>query len=156
MVGELKPYRSAEVYAGETGFVDRVLVDAGAEVRQGEVLAVLFIDLDREVEIRAPFAGVVQRVLVHTGVRVGPGMRQHEMPLFEVAETARLRLVATVPSALEPGTRIRFAGGEGTLERVVERAGTRLAEIAVDNAAGRFKPGSRVEIYWPAIRGQAT
>ncbi|ADQ16825.1 efflux transporter, RND family, MFP subunit [Leadbetterella byssophila DSM 17132] len=39
--GELQPFYSVDLYAKVTGFVQRILVDVGSEVKQGQLLALL-------------------------------------------------------------------------------------------------------------------
>ncbi len=152
--GELRAYRSVEVYAKETGFVSRVLVGRGDTVKEGELLAEVHVDVGEPLqEIRAPFTGVVAECWVMTGARVGPGARRHETALFEVAEVARLRIVAPVPHELPAGTRIEFsvdgARRFGTLERTARRAGVLTAEVAVSNEDRALRPGTVVEVFWP-------
>lgn len=152
--GELRAYRSVEVYAKETGFVSRVLVGRGDAVKEGELLAEVHIDVGEPLqEIRAPFTGIIAECWVTTGARVGPGARRHETALFEVAEVARLRVVAPVPHQVAAGTRIEFSIGgtrrSGTLERTATRAGVLTAEVLVSNDDGALRPGAAVEVFWP-------
>lgn len=152
--GELRAYRSEQVYSGETGFVERVRVDAGDRVAEGDVLADVFRDIGEDpYRVRAPFSGVIVACYAGTGARVGPGARRHASPMFEIAEIRRLIAVAVVPNDLPAGTAVAIGTGQrktaGVLERTVTRAGLRYAEIAVDNAKGEMKPGGPVEVFWP-------
>lgn len=152
--GELRPYRSEQVYSDETGFVERIRVNSGDKVSEGDVLAEVFRDVgEKPYEVRAPFAGVVTAIHVVTGARVGPGMRRHAASMFDVAELHRLRIVAAVPHDVPSGRKIDFRSGKregaGVLERVSARAGLRIAEIVVDNGSGVLKAGDFVELLWP-------
>ena len=152
--GELRPYRSEQIYSSETGFVERVRADKGDHVAADQVLADIFRDIgEKPHEVRAPFAGIIAERFVMTGARVGPGMKRHATPLFEVIETERLRIVAVAPYQVAAGRTIAFRSGErsgtGILERVVMRAGLQIAEVAVENRDGLFASGGSVELFWP-------
>jgi multidrug efflux pump subunit AcrA (membrane-fusion protein) len=152
VTGELRPYRTAAVYAEKTGFVSRLLAARGDVVKEGQVLAEVAGDIgEPPMEIRAPFAGVVAECYAQTGVRVGPGARRHETQVFDIAEVARLKLVAAVPHALPAGARVEFMvkgrRHAGTLERVVPRVGVLIAEILVANDG--LEPGMEVQVDWP-------
>lgn len=152
--GELRAYRVEQVDSAETGFVEKVRAAKGDRVGKGQLLAEIFRDVgEAPYEVRAPFAGRVAECFVVTGARVGPGMKRHATPLFELVETDRLRIIAVVPYELPAGRPIAFRSGEragtGTLERVVVRAGLRFAEVAVDNREGEMAPGDAVELLWP-------
>ncbi|HWR54297.1 MAG TPA: hypothetical protein VN428_24535 [Bryobacteraceae bacterium] len=152
--GELRPYRTEQVYSSETGFVERVRAGKGDRVAGGQLLADIFRDIgEKPHEVRAPFAGVVAECFIVTGARVGPGMKRHATPLFEIIETERLRIVAVAPYELPAGRSIAFRSGQrkgtGILERTVMRAGLRFAEVSVENQAGLLAPGDPVELLWP-------
>ncbi len=152
--GELRPYRTEQVYSSETGFVERVRAHRGDRVAADQVLADIFRDIgEKPHEVRAPFAGIVAECFVVTGARVGPGMKRHATPLFEIIDTERLRIVAVAPYELPAGRSIAFRCGErrgsGVLERVLVRAGLRIAEVAVENREGLLAAGDSVELLWP-------
>src|SRR5262245_37023677 len=39
--GELRPYQEVELHARATGYLDKILVDAGDEVKEGQLIAAL-------------------------------------------------------------------------------------------------------------------
>lgn len=110
-----------------------------------------------ECTVRAPFAGVVARRLVDPGA---PVTSAPVSDLIEVQETSRLWLECSVPQdllgAVAPGGQLRW-NLEGRSERQTARIETVFPALdpatrslrlraAVDNAAGRLRPGSLVAI----------
>jgi hypothetical protein len=87
--GELMPFQQAALRSVSEGVVEKVLVDRGSRVAEGDLLAVL----SNAAEIRAPFAGVITARYAHPGELVGP----HEGALLDLAQVSRLCLVLSIP-----------------------------------------------------------
>lgn len=154
---------AARVRSAETGLIQSKAErdKAGADVAAAKArIAVARADQARAealvgfAKILAPFDGVVTFRHIHTGHLTIPGGMND--PLFDVARTDRLRVVAGVPEAdapfIEPGdpAEIRFQALDGrTLAGRVSRTswsldqGTRTlrAEIDIENADGSIRPG---------------
>lgn len=56
-------------------------------------------ELEKYLQIRAPFAGVISARNVNAGAYVGPAGKGSELPLFTLQEQKKLRLVLSVPEA---------------------------------------------------------
>jgi len=57
------------------------------------------IEMQSYLQIRAPFSGVISAKNVNTGAYVGPSGKGSELPLFNLQEQKKLRLVLSVPEA---------------------------------------------------------
>jgi membrane fusion protein (multidrug efflux system) len=124
-------------------------------------------ELERELTIRAPFAGTITQRGADQGALVGAG---GETALVSIAELSRLRLTVAVPEhyarAATLGARIPFRlerDERGTTrEAVVSRTSGLLdsatrtldVELDVDNASGSILAGSFAEIMWPLDSGE--
>jgi RND family efflux transporter MFP subunit len=129
-------------------------------------------EIERYLQVRAPFEGVVTERNVHKGSLVGPAQGSSgAAPIVRVENTARLRLVVPVPEKyaadIEPGSRVEFSvpayPGEtfsGTIARVSHavdvKTRTMPVELDVDNAAGRLSSGMFPEVLWPVRRKEPT
>jgi membrane fusion protein, multidrug efflux system len=104
-----------------------------------------------DTDIRAPFAGSVQKRMVSLGEHVGEGM-----PLYELIATDPIKLRAPIPERFVPmakvGLRIDLTVDarpqetfHGTISRIApaldENSRTLLIEAEVPNADGMLKPG---------------
>jgi membrane fusion protein, multidrug efflux system len=104
-----------------------------------------------DTDIRAPFAGSVQKRMVSLGEHVGEGM-----PLYELIATDPIKLRAPIPERFVPmakvGLRIDLTVDarpdkifHGTVSRIApaldENSRTLLIEAEVPNADGMLKPG---------------
>jgi RND family efflux transporter MFP subunit len=104
-----------------------------------------------DTNIRAPFAGSVQKRMVSLGEHVGEGM-----PLYELIATDPIKLRAPIPERFVPmakvGLRIDLTVDarpdqtfHGTVSRIApaldENSRTLLIEAEVPNADGMLKPG---------------
>jgi membrane fusion protein, multidrug efflux system len=124
-------------------------------------------DLERYLQIKAPFAGVIVERNVHPGALVGPGA--NATPLLRLHQVSRLRLIVAVPEALV-GAMVKGASvpfkvpaypGE-TFTAPVARISHELdaktrsmsVELDVSNAGLRLSPGMYPEVQWPVRRPQ--
>ncbi|HWE53452.1 MAG TPA: efflux RND transporter periplasmic adaptor subunit [Bryobacteraceae bacterium] len=157
LTGELRPYLQVALRSPAAGVVEKVLVDTGSRVGEGDLLAVL----SGSVEIRAPFAGIIAERYAHPGAIAGPSAD----PLFELQQNSRLRLVVpvgeedagSVPRGMVnfkvpafPGTVFRgsVARNPGSLD---PRTHTLPVEVDVQNRPGRLLPGMRATVTWPVL-----
>lgn len=246
--GEFSPYLSVAIHAKVTAFVDKVEVDRGSIVREGQLLAVLVApeltsqraeaeakvqaaesqraeaeaklvaaqstyerlktasetegaiagnelmlaekavdaarslvqaqqssikaaqqavasvkELERYLQVTAPFSGIITERGVHPGALVGPGAGS-SIPLFRLEQNTHLRLIVAVPEA-EVGGIVRRAHvsfrvpaypGEtfsGTIARIPDsmdsKTRTMPVELDVANPQARLAPGMYSEVLWP-------
>ncbi|HYA16274.1 MAG TPA: efflux RND transporter periplasmic adaptor subunit, partial [Bryobacteraceae bacterium] len=152
--GELLAFQQAALRATAEGIVEKVLVDRGSRVAEGELLATV----SGVGEIRAPFAGVITARYVHPGELAGP----HDGVLFDLAQSSRLRLVVSVPEedagSIPRGDvtfRVPAYPGSAFHGTVTRSAGaldpkTHVLPVEVDvrNPAGRLMPGMRATASW--------
>ena len=122
-------------------------------------------EIERYLEVTAPFDGVITERRAHPGTLVGPaGGSGAALPLFQLEQVARLRLVVAVPetelAAVVKGARVPFtvpAYPQETFSGVVTRLARSLdvktrsmpVELDVDNPSGRLAPGMFPELAWP-------
>ncbi|MBI3278935.1 MAG: efflux RND transporter periplasmic adaptor subunit [Acidobacteria bacterium] len=252
LTGEFLPYQSVDLHARVTGFVEKVLVDRGSVVQQGDLLVVLSAPemeaqiaeaqakvraaesqvseaqarllaaqstyeglktasatagaiagneltvaemtveaargavssaqaargaaqahvtalekLQAYLNIRAPFAGVINERYVHPGALAGPA----NGPLLKLEQVSRLRLVVAVPEAhagaIARGARVpfsvaahptrTFAGAIARRSRSVDaRTRTMAVELDVSNGSGALAPGMYAQVKWPVRTGRPT
>ncbi len=155
--GELLPFQQASLRTPKEGTVEKVLVDRGARVAEGDLLAVI----SNAIEIHAPFAGIITARYVHPGVLAGP----HDGILFDLAQTSRLRLVVAVPEesagSIPKGDitfRVPAYPGNAFHGTVTRSAGaldpkthTLPVELDVRNPTGRLMPGMRATANWHVL-----
>ena len=123
-------------------------------------------EIEKYLQVTAPFDGVITERYAHVGTLAGSG-GEGDMALFRIDQIHRLRLVAPVPEAytesIERGRKIVFTvpayPGEsftGTVARpahaVDPETRTMPVELDVSNASGRLKPGMYAEVSWPIRR----
>lgn len=129
-----------------------------------------FEEIERYLDVQAPFSGVITERRAHVGALVGPegGVDQS---LFTLEQVSSLRLEAAVPEAyrqsIERGRRVEFAVAAYPSEAfagVVARpafavdSGTRTMPVELDvvNPGARLTPGMYAEVSWPVQRSQET
>jgi membrane fusion protein (multidrug efflux system) len=126
-------------------------------------------EMERYLEVKAPFEGVVTERFVHPGALVGPtGGDTPSGALVKLEQLSKLRLVVAVPetayAGIPTGERVVFrapAYPEQTFTGVVSRVAgaldprsrTMSVELDVANPRGALAPGMYPEVSWPA-RGQ--
>jgi membrane fusion protein, multidrug efflux system len=122
--------------------------------------------------IVAPFDGVVTTRNLHTGALVGPASGPGgAMPIVQIVDTDRLRLVVPVPEAqagaMKEGQEVSFtvlAYPGQTFHAPIARIShdvdvntrTMPVELEVHNRDGRLSPGSFTTVTWPVQRGYPT
>jgi membrane fusion protein, multidrug efflux system len=122
-------------------------------------------------QIRAPFAGIITARNVNPGAYVGPSGKGSELPLFNLQEQKRLRLVLSVPEAYtsylnhknEVGFAVRSLPGQtfsavikrlsGTID---ERLRSQRVEMDVFNENKKLLPGMVAEVNLPLPSGDST
>jgi membrane fusion protein, multidrug efflux system len=125
-------------------------------------------ELERYLDVRAPFSGMITERYAHPGALTGPASGAGTQPLLRLEEIARLRLVVAVPEseiggiprrARVPFTVPAFPGA--TFHGTVARIGRSLAtatrtmpvELDVTNTNSRLSPGMYPEVQWPVKMG---
>ena len=123
-------------------------------------------DLEKYLQIAAPFEGVVTDRLVHPGALVGPGA---DLVLLVIQQTSRLRVVVPVPeedvSGMARGASVPFhvpAWPERTFTGTIARSARALdpksrtmpVELDVANRDGALAPGMYPAIQWPVRRSR--
>ena len=122
-------------------------------------------EMQRFLNVEAPFDGIVTERLVHPGALAGPSTG----PLLHLEQNARLRLVVSVPEAdaggIPRGAALKFrvpAFPGQTFSATVSRiprsidAQTRTmpVEADVNNASGVLAPGMYADVDWSVRRGK--
>lgn len=129
-------------------------------------------EIERYLQVLAPFDGVVTERNVHPGALVGPaGGPGASVPMVSVETVAQLRLVVPLPenyvAGIPKGTRVNFTvpafPGQtftGTIARIShnvdEKTRTMPVELDVMNPTGRLAPGTFTDVVWPVERPQPT
>lgn len=122
--------------------------------------------------IEAPFNGVVTTRNLHPGALVGPASGPGgAMPIVQIVDTDRLRLVVPVPEAqvgaMKEGQEVSFtvpAFPGQTFHAPIARIShnvdvntrTMPVELDVQNRDGRLSPGSFATVMWPVQRAYPT
>ena len=128
--------------------------------------------MESYLNITAPFGGVVTRRNLHPGALVGPASGQSgSVPIIQVVDTDRLRLVVPVPEAevgamqlgqSVPFTVPAFLGKTFTapIARISHdvnlQTRTMHVELDVQNQDGKLAPGSFATVTWPVERSYDT
>jgi RND family efflux transporter MFP subunit len=128
--------------------------------------------LESYLNIEAPFDGVVTTRNLHPGALVGPASGQSgAMPIVQIVDTGRLRLVVPVPEAylgeMQAGQKVAFtvpAYPGDTFHAPIARIShnvdvssrTMPVELDVHNADGRLSSGSFSSVQWPVRRSAPT
>ena len=158
--------------AGQTVSADKGLVDAAEQnvaaareslksVSQGEAY----------LTITAPFAGVVTTRNLHPGALIGPAGGGASMPILQIVDDRRLRLVVPIPEAqagsMKAGQQVSFTVPaypgqtfKAPVARIAEamdvKSRTMPVELDVTNRDGKLAPGSFATVKWPLDRGYPT
>ena len=124
-------------------------------------------EMQRYLNVEAPFDGVITERLVHPGALVGPSAG----PLLHLEQNAKLRLVISVPEAeagaIPRGAPVKFrvpAFPGQTFSATVSRVSRSLdsetrtmpVEADVNNASGALAPGMYADVDWSARRGKVS
>jgi membrane fusion protein (multidrug efflux system) len=130
-------------------------------------------EIERYLEVRAPFDGVVTERNVHPGSLVGPstGATASSLPMVRVEKISKLRLVVPIPekysAGMSAGTKVDFSVPAfpnqtftGTVARIAHsvdvRTRTMPVELDVENSDGRLSSGMFPEVLWPVRRSEPT
>jgi len=124
-------------------------------------------EMQRYLNVEAPFDGVVTERLVHPGALAGPNTG----PLLRIEQVSKLRLVVSVPEAdtgaIPKGATLRFrvpAFPGQTFSATVARIPRSLdfqtrtmpVEADVNNPSGALAPGMYADVDWSSRRGKAS
>jgi membrane fusion protein, multidrug efflux system len=127
--------------------------------------------MESYLSIEAPFSGVVTTRNLHPGALVGPASGTGGVPIVQIVDIDRLRLVVPVPEAqvgnMKEGQNVNFtvpAYPGQTFHAPIARishnvnVGTRTmpVELDVHNQDRRLSPGSFATVTWPVQRDYAT
>src|SRR5436305_15101300 len=130
-------------------------------------------EIERYLEVRAPFDGVVTERNVHPGSLVGPATSAaaSSLPMVRVEKISKLRLVVPVPekysAGMTAGTKVDFSVPAfpnqpftGMVARIAHsvdvKTRTMPVELDVQNSDGRLSSGMFPEVLWPVRRSEAT
>jgi len=159
--------------ANQTAVADKGAV-AAAESNAGAARDALrsVTQMESYLTIEAPFDGVVTTRNLHPGALVGPASGPGgAMPIVQIVDTDRLRLVVPVPEAqagaMKEGQEVGFtvpAYPGQTFHAPIARIShdfdvntrTMPVELDVQNRDGRLSPGSFAAVTWPVQRGYPT
>jgi RND family efflux transporter MFP subunit len=171
--------KAASATPGVVAGNDVVLAEKSADASRSQVVAAeqgieaarqalnAIRDMAGYLRVTAPFAGVVTERNVHPGALVGPSSGESSVPLLQLVDTNRLRLVIPVPEAytteMPAGATISFSVAahptesfSGRMARVARAVdvGTRTMAVEVDvvNTDGRLAPGTFCQVRWPVRR----
>lgn len=128
-------------------------------------------EMEDYLQVTAPFSGVITQRNVHPGALVGPAGAGSAVPMFQLEQTSRLRLVVSVPEVdvggITKGARVPFAvpayPGEtffGVIARLANALDTKTRSMAVEldvqNVQGRLAPGMYPTVNWPVRKRKAS
>jgi membrane fusion protein, multidrug efflux system len=127
-------------------------------------------EMERYLEIKAPFDGVITERNVHPGTLVGPAGGA-AVPIGRIEKMSRLRLVVAVPEIYVGGipqrTRVSFSVPaypgktfSGPVARIAHsvdaKTRTMPVELDVMNPVRQLDPGMFPEVLWPVRRPKPT
>jgi RND family efflux transporter MFP subunit len=153
-----------KVVEAERARIDSLKQTVGAHEASVRAIA----EMEKYLQVVAPFDGVVTERHAHVGALVGPES-ESEGALFTVEQIDRLRLVAAVPEAyvqsIRTGQKVDFKvpgyPGEkftGTVARAAQafdhETRTMPVELDVSSSSGKLRPGMYAEVAWPVRRGK--
>lgn len=159
--------------ANQTAIADKGTV-AAAESNAGAAREALrsVKQMESYLKIEAPFDGVVTTRNLHPGALVGPASGQGgAMPILQIVNANRLRLVVPVPEAqvgaMKEGQQVNFTvpaypgqNFHSPIARIAHsidlNTRTMPVELDVQNRDGRLSPGSYASVMWPVQRPYPT
>jgi len=128
--------------------------------------------MESYLNIEAPFNGVVTTRNLHPGALVGPASGQPgAIPIVQIVDTDRLRLVVPVPEAqvgtMKEHQQVDFSvpaypgqSFHAPIARIAHdvdvNTRTMPVELDVQNGNGKLSPGSFATVKWPLERAYAT
>jgi membrane fusion protein, multidrug efflux system len=172
--------KAAAATPGVVAGNDLVLAQKAVEVSQSQVIAAQrnvdaarqavqsIAEMEKYLNVTAPFDGIVTERNVHPGALVGPASGQGAaMPMVRLVQNDRLRLVVPVPEAyiaeMTRGGEIAFAvpayPGQtfsGRIARIAQTVDVKTRTMAVEtdviNRDGRLAAGTFCQVRWPVRR----
>jgi RND family efflux transporter MFP subunit len=171
--------KAASTTPGVVAGNDVVIAEKAAEASQNQVVAAqqgieatrqalnAVRDLEGYLRVTAPFGGIITERNVHPGALIGPASGGSSLPLLQLVDENRLRLVVPVPeaytTALPAGAQVSFSVAahpgqsfSGKVARVARSvdANTRTmaVELDVSNEGARLAPGTFCQVRWPVRR----
>lgn len=159
--------------ANQTAAADKGAVAAAeSNVKAARETLRSISQMESYLAIDAPFNGVVTTRNLHPGALVGPTSGQAgAMPILQLVDSDRLRLVVPVPEAevgeMKNGQAVAYSVPaypaqvfHAPIARISHDVDTRTrtmpVELDVRNANGRLSPGSFATVMWPVRRTYAT
>ena len=159
--------------ANQTAAADKGAVAAAeSNVKAARETLRSISQIESYLAIDAPFNGVVTTRNLHPGALVGPTSGQAgAMPIVQLVDTDRLRLIVPVPEAeageMKNGQAVAYSVPaypaqvfHAPIARISHDVDTRTrtmpVELDVRNANGRLSPGSFATVMWPVRRTYAT
>ncbi len=142
-----------------------------AQLQSAEAAYKEISETQNYLQIRAPFDGVITARNVNPGAYVGPSGKGSELPLFNLQEQKKLRLVLSVPEAYssylsqrnEVSFTVRSLAGQtfrATIKRlsgsIDERLRSQRVEMDVFNNDKKLLPGMVAEVNLPLPAGDST
>ncbi|HEY2014460.1 MAG TPA: efflux RND transporter periplasmic adaptor subunit [Bryobacteraceae bacterium] len=144
---------------------DRSQVQAAeSSIRAAQAAVNAIQDLEKYLQVTAPFDGVITERNVHPGALVGPSGDKAQGAMFHLEQNTRLRLVVAVPevdvSGLATGAHVQFtvpAYPGQTFSGVISRVSHSMdpktrampVELDVSNPRGQLAPGMYPTVNWP-------
>jgi RND family efflux transporter MFP subunit len=129
-------------------------------------------EIERYLQVAAPFDGVVTERNVHPGALVGAaGGPGASVPMVRIETLSRLRLVVPVPenyaAGIPEGARVSFTvpafpgqtftGAVARISHSVDvKTRTMPVELDVSNPSGHLDPGTFSDVLWPVERPNPT
>ena len=172
--------KAAAATPGVVAGNDLVLAQKAVDVSQSQVVAAQrnvdaarqavqsIAEIEKYLNVTAPFDGIVTERNVHPGALVGPASGQSAaMPMVRLVENDRLRLVVPVPEAyiagMTRGADIAFAvpaypgqAFSGKIARIAQTVDVKTRTMAVEadviNKDGRLAAGTFCQVRWPVRR----
>jgi RND family efflux transporter MFP subunit len=172
--------KAAAVTPGVVAGNDLVLAQKAVDASQSQVVAAQrnvdaarqavqsIAEIEKYLNVTAPFDGIVTERNVHPGALVGPASGQSAaMPMVRLVENDRLRLVVPVPEAyiagMARGADIAFSvpaypgqAFSGKIARIAQTVDVKTRTMAVEadvvNKDGRLAAGTFCQVRWPVRR----
>lgn len=159
--------------AGQTVAADKSMVDAAEQNVSAARDALKSVSqTESYLTITAPFEGVVTTRNLHPGALIGPASGAGgALPILQIAEDRRLRLVVPIPEAQVGEMRVgqpasftvpaypgqTFKAPIQRISREIDqKTRTMPVEMDVQNRDGKLSPGSFTTVSWPLKRSYAT
>ena len=142
---------------------------ADSDVSASEANVQRLLELAAFRKVTAPFPGVITARNIDTGTLITAGSNASTKPLYNLAQTGRLRIYINVPQPFAPSVHVgeqadvlvqEFPGEafRGTVTRTAnsldEKSHTLLTEVQVPNSQRRLLPGMYAQVRFVASRAE--